>query len=302
MQDRKDENSQQLPPEVLKQLNSVIEGIERRLRLFPIAKTPEEIVKQKQQAIFQEKRSRENLSDMFFNIIEDPYIKYDERVRQIKQLISIVDGVSAVNPPGELPDLAQFKKTYPNVSVASFLSCVYEERVFPNLIDIRNIAGSTPLMMAAAKGQTEIVHCLLEAKADVNAKNKKRQTTLMAGAAYDDIVSLLLESKADPNDVNETKITALHLIKGSPESAKLLIDAKADVNAKDHKGYTPLMYAINSPNPKAGQCMKVLLKAGADPKHKSLDGMSPFKLELFWRAEGHRMRVEETKSTHKLTK
>jgi hypothetical protein len=61
---------------------------------------------------------------------------------------------------------------------------------------------------------------LIEAGADVNAKDDEGLTPLMIAAHY-----------------------------STPEMVTLLIDAGADVNAKDDDGQTPLMYADRSPDP-----------------------------------------------------
>ena len=54
------------------------------------------------------------------------------------------------------------------------------------------------------------------------------------------VVKLLIDAGADVNAKNNDGKTPLHIIKKSETIAQMLIDAGADVNAKNKKGYTPL--------------------------------------------------------------
>lgn len=98
--------------------------------------------------------------------------------------------------------------------------------------------GFTALMFAAALNENpEIIKVLLNAGADVNAKNNDGRTALMNAAGYNE----------------------------NPEVIKALIDAKADVNIMDVGEKTPLMYATKNKNI---QIVKILLDAGADVNAK----------------------------------
>jgi ankyrin repeat protein len=86
----------------------------------------------------------------------------------------------------------------------------------PALINARDSDGSTPVHCAVWKGHLPVVAALLEAGADVNAKNQNEHwgTTPLHAAAH----------------ANQTAI------------AQLLIDHGAKVNAKDLGGRTPLFH------------------------------------------------------------
>ena len=61
--------------------------------------------------------------------------------------------------------------------------------------------GTTVLMVAARGGHTDIVHALLEKRADPNAQGMSGETALIVAAFQGHIqtVQALLSGKADPN-------------------------------------------------------------------------------------------------------
>ncbi len=122
----------------------------------------------------------------------------------------------------------------------------------PNLVsskDTNNI-NATPLYIAAAFGQTNVIKLLLANKADVNAGADNDVTPLQIGAMLGrlDVAKLLVASNADVNAKADNGITALHLAaaSGSKSIVELLLDNKADINAKDNRGWTPLHMAAGS--------------------------------------------------------
>ena len=136
MQNRQEnENSQALPQDVMKELKSFAAAVQKRVEKFPPESDLEKIKKQFAQAIFQEKRSRESFSEMFFNIIADIYIDNDKRLRQMQRLVAIASGIEAVNPPGKLPNLTEFKEKYPNLPIQSIMQYVNISHPFPSLMN-----------------------------------------------------------------------------------------------------------------------------------------------------------------------
>ena len=156
--------------------------------------------------------------------------------------------------------------------------------------------GHSALLMAAEKGDAQMVTLLLEAGADIEFANKRgrhalhrsiwgnaatMKLLLEAGAdvnapdnrgnrpinlaAYENfqaMVKLLIEAGADVNVRNERKNTPLHHAaeKGSIEAIRLLIAAESNINAKNKRGNTPLMVARDKGQKEAA---KVLKQAGA---------------------------------------
>lgn len=78
-------------------------------------------------------------------------------------------------------------------------------------VDSASDESITPLIAACSEGHIEVAKLLIEAKPDVNAKDKDQTNSLMAAAArgHTDIVELLLKAGANVNDQNVDGHTAL---------------------------------------------------------------------------------------------
>ncbi|HKE20779.1 MAG TPA: ankyrin repeat domain-containing protein [Bryobacteraceae bacterium] len=165
-------------------------------------------------------------------------------------------------------------------------------------VDIRDDRGATPLMHAAAVGSIGAVRLLLDAGAEVNARNafdataliwaggdpeksrlliqrgadvharsKTGKTPLMAIAGRPgnlDLLRLALDKGADPNERDARGNTALFFAveTGDAETSRLLIERRADVNAADTFGYTPLIRALAA---NWVDTAELLLAHGANP-------------------------------------
>ena len=86
--------------------------------------------------------------------------------------------------------------------------------------DIDQEEGATPLIIAASEGSNEIVKLLLQARANINKRNRAGHTALMLAARN-----------------------------GHAETVKILIDAGAEVMMADIKGNTALHFARASEHP-----------------------------------------------------
>jgi ankyrin repeat protein len=168
--------------------------------------------------------------------------------------------------------------------------------------------NATPLIIAAKMGHVSAVQALVEAKADVNARDKQETTALIADASRDVVESAkmllaagqgasmkqafapveksdkspatanrqaiaraLLKGGADVNAADKDGATALHKATqiGDVELVQLLLGAGADVNARTKTGRTALITASAFDFP---ECTAALLAAGADPDISSQDG------------------------------
>jgi len=125
------------------------------------------------------------------------------------------------------------------------------------------------------RGTPQQVENAIKNRANVNAMDKVGLTPLMWAAMLNpdtEVMAVLINAGADVNAKNNNGFTALMLAAGnsSPEGIRALAKAGADVNASANNGKTPLMLAaMLNPNPEA---VMVLLKLGADPAIRDNEG------------------------------
>ncbi len=167
------------------------------------------------------------------------------------------------------------------------------------LVTATDPGGSTLLHHAAGFGAQETLTLLLDAGADVNAKNRRASTPLhwaihdetkvrlllSRGAAVNArqvegrtplflaaslgnghaMVRLLLENGADPNLATANQQTPLMAAagRGNTDVVRTLLVAKANVDARNGAGETALMLAAADGNP---QATRLLLERGADAR------------------------------------
>jgi ankyrin repeat protein len=122
----------------------------------------------------------------------------------------------------------------------------------PKLVGDRDNNGDTPLHVAALHGELAVAQVLLEAGADVNARNSYGAFTpgdlwsVLGSSNHKDPVALLRVHGVDTQDM-KNGYTPLHLAVFSVSHKKmveLLLSKGADVNARAASGATPLFFAI----------------------------------------------------------
>lgn len=111
-------------------------------------------------------------------------------------------------------------------------------------VEARNKADESPLMMAALKGQLDMVRRLIARDADVN---KPGWTPLHYAATHGhlEVMALLLEHHAfiDAQSPNGTTPLMMAAMYGTPQAVKLLLDAGADTNIKNQLGLSAWDFA-----------------------------------------------------------
>lgn len=133
-----------------------------------------------------------------------------------------------------------------------------------------HMASGRPILgWAAQSGNTEIVQVLVDAKADINAKDEGiGHTPLMRAVetGYVDIVNVLLKAKSDPNAKEPDGETVLIMAVKSrkPEIVSALIKAGADVKYVTPDGDTPALIAAQDNMPESVETIKILGQAKAD--------------------------------------
>ena len=195
-------------------------------------------------------------------------------------------------------------------------------------LDAEDAGGQTPLALAVADGQTQMVDFLLSKGASVNPpvnpETRFRQPPLHAAvrSGHTELARLLLARGTDVDAADWAGRTSLHYAAGGddPELVELLLAAGARVDARDAVGQTPLIECadlgkkevaemllargadVNAATTREGQTplhvaalygnedvARVLLKAGADVGRKDKDGHTPLDLA---KSEGHAKIVE----------
>ena len=113
--------------------------------------------------------------------------------------------------------------------------------------DLQNITYYTPLMCAIIGGDKWGVRALINARVDVNQKNRRGRDALnyAALARHEAVVTPLLDAGADIHSRDEEGMTALCAAcqGGNKNIVKLLLEKGADISAQDRHGRTPVSIA-----------------------------------------------------------
>jgi ankyrin repeat protein len=126
-------------------------------------------------------------------------------------------------------------------------------------------ADTGPLFEAIRNGDLSVVKTHLS-REELNTPDASGRTPLMQAAAFGNIETLrvLLDAGAEVNARNRADATALLWAAGDPEKARLLIERGADVKLQSKQGRTPLMVAAS--RPANSSVVALLLAKGADPR------------------------------------
>jgi ankyrin repeat protein len=108
------------------------------------------------------------------------------------------------------------------------------------------------------------------------------------------VVATLLHNGASVND-DQTGVTALDIavFKNDTNTAAVLIAEKANVNHLDKLGYTPLHWAANIDFGDT-QMLELLLRANADAKLRSREGLTPLQIATKYQHTRHEKVLKNT--------
>jgi ankyrin repeat protein len=131
-------------------------------------------------------------------------------------------------------------------------------------VDAKDGYGVTCLMFSAITGSNELILKMIEKGADVNAKDKYGRSALIEALTTENDIPLetykaLIDADADVDAQIEGGLTPIMLAAdGDTEILRLLIDAGADLNASDDNRISALQRAKTDP-----ENYEILKKAGA---------------------------------------
>ena|GEM_PF-543493 len=174
------------------------------------------------------------------------------------------------------------RKRAPNQGTAILLFAVLSQLFLfpPRTVRAGDAPGAKPiapeLFAAIRDGDATAVGKLIEAGADVNARDAEGNTPLIFASFYatPQCVKLLLEKGADPNAANQSGVSALIRAATNFEKTRLLVDAGAKVGVQTADlGNTPLILAAR----RAGnsRTVQLLLERGASVAERNKVGISP---------------------------
>lgn len=135
--------------------------------------------------------------------------------------------------------------------------------------------SQSPLSKAIENGDVELVKKLIAQRASLKARDIAGHTPLHIAAIleYPEIVKILAQAGADTEaQTYHHGLTPLHLGTSNKEVIEELIKARANVNASDTEGYTPLYFAIDTGDEDP---VKLLIDAGADVSVTTKYGETP---------------------------
>ncbi|XP_072524497.1 uncharacterized protein [Salminus brasiliensis] len=121
------------------------------------------------------------------------------------------------------------------------------------------LVDGSPLITAAQLGKLRLVRLLVEGGAQVNERNQRGETPLLAacramrgdqsGSTMLRLIRFLIKNQADPNVQDKAGRTALMyacMERAGAEVASALISAGADPSMEDYAGASALVYGINA--------------------------------------------------------
>ncbi|AIZ77377.1 putative ankyrin repeat protein [Parapoxvirus red deer/HL953] len=152
-------------------------------------------------------------------------------------------------------------------------------------VNARDAYGRSPLLtfLKSRNADVGVLRALLDAGADARARDTVRRTALHylcdSGRARARVFRALVAAGCDPRDTDLLRGTVLHSLAMRNSCRAALLDpilaAGVPVDARNARLQTPLhLAAVFNPDNEA--CVR-LLRAGADPEARDLDGETPLR-------------------------
>ncbi len=182
------------------------------------------------------------------------------------------------------------KKTYATPDTPCFKAVIQQDeealrRVLPVCLNSKTSNGTTPLMLAAAKGYASIVDILIQGGMEVNQPDFHGDTALNYAvvARQDEMVQFLMLNRADVVPQRKDRISPLMIAvqSGSFRMIRALAQDREAINYPAEDGWTPLYFAIRRKEP---SILKLLIDRGACPNVRDSYQQTPldFAIEVKW--------------------
>ena len=168
---------------------------------------------------------------------------------------------------GDAAKVSQFLAASPEFAAARFPTGATRKTARAYFLDsIKRYlyAGDTPLHIAAAAYQTELVRILIDAGADVHARNRLGDQPIHAAS-----VGIPGSRCWNPS--------------AQAATIRCLVTAGADPNATDKRGVAPLHRAVRT---RCAVAVKTLLECGAAPMRPNGNGSTPMLLATMTTGRG----------------
>jgi ankyrin repeat protein len=149
------------------------------------------------------------------------------------------------------------------------------------IVDEKNNAGETALLLAVKHDHTAIAKSLMAAGASINARAKNKDTPwLLAGASgRTEILREMIPLGPDLSIRNRYGGNALipACERGHVETIRLLLTTAIDVDHVNNLGWTCLLEIVilGDGGPRHVEAARLVLDAGANPNLADKDGVSP---------------------------
>ena len=210
-----------------------------------------------------------NIKDNFDN---PPLISISIKFKNSKELEELIDLL--IKKGADKDEVNHDKLT------ALHIVCKYNDyKLIPKLItnnniNMKDINGNTPLMIAIEEKSYECINILLldnysKYNVDVNIKDNNGNSPLVNtmlkfndSDKIDELIDLLIKRGANKDEINNNKETPLHIAcQYNLHRLILKLITNNNVNMKDKNGQTPLMVATEYKN---YECIKILLSDDYD--------------------------------------
>ncbi len=192
----------------------------------------------------------------------------------LKSNTPYVDDISNINE-NDTPFIKAIKSEDINKVKSLIKSRINVNEVYEN--------GYTALMVAASKGNVEIVKLLIETGADLESYDNNGNTSFMHAFfnhQKEAVVKFLLTKNVNIEVVNDQEQTPLILaaLNNHYKSIELLIKSKAKIEFKGQLERTALMHAVNN---NCIEAVKLLIKNKADIETRDAFTFTPLMLAVF---------------------